>query len=85
MAYLVNVLVAFDQFCNALLGGNPMETISFRSAMAAAKGSKVGCLMCRFLNIFQKDHCAKTVEDMDKAKLIIPFGSRKTIQTLEDL
>lgn len=33
--YLLNIAIALDQGCNALLGGNPDETISSRVGRAA--------------------------------------------------
>jgi hypothetical protein len=58
--YLKNLLIALDQLANAVLGGDPDETISSRLGKASdplgvwARGVVDG--------IFGKDHCDKSVE-----------------------
>lgn len=59
---VIRILVAFDQLVNAVLNGYPDETISSRAAKAARRGSKWGCILCKFLDWFDKDHCEKTIE-----------------------
>jgi hypothetical protein len=59
--YLINLLLILDEFGNTLTLGSPDETISSRSAKARNKGKVWGCVMCKFLNIFQKDHCDKAL------------------------
>lgn len=60
--YLWNLLIALDQFANTVMGGSPDETISSRAGKAMQKGKAWGCILCRFLNWFERDHCAKAVE-----------------------
>ena len=72
--YLVNILVGVDQLANAVLGGDPMQTISYRSAMAAATGKKWGCILCKFLGMIQKDHCKRTEISTDRAVLMWPVN-----------
>lgn len=60
--YTINLLVAIDQFINAVFGGLPDETISSRAAKAELNGKKWGCVLCKILNKFDKDHCAKNIE-----------------------
>lgn len=60
--YIWNMLIALDQMGNALTGGDPDETISSRSAKGMMNGSRMGRLMCRFLDIFDKGHCPKAIE-----------------------
>jgi hypothetical protein len=60
--YFLNLLIVLDELGNALTGGSPEETISSRSAKAMLAGKRWGCLMCKFLNLFQKDHCLKALE-----------------------
>ena len=62
MAYLKNVLIGIDQLTNTVIGGDPDETISSRAAKAARKGKRWGCVLCRFLSLFEKDHCEKSLE-----------------------
>lgn len=59
--YLVNILIALDQLANSILFGDPRETISSRSDKAMKEGKKWGCVLCKFLALFQKDHCQNAV------------------------
>lgn len=70
--YGFNLAVAFDEFGNALTGGDPGETISSRSAKARNEGRAWGCVMCKFLNIFQTDHCDKALDPKAGANAVIP-------------
>ena len=61
--YLHRVLVAFDQFWNVVLGGNPDETISSRAARWAVLGHRgfwvwriVARGMVAWLNFIQPGH-----------------------------
>jgi len=61
--WIWNILIALDQLGNALTGGDPDETISSRMGKHLAKHDCPFCnLMCKFLNLFQKDHCIKSIE-----------------------
>jgi hypothetical protein len=61
--YIWNVLISLDQFLNTLAFGDPDETISSRMGKHLAKHDCPFCnLMCKFLNLFQKDHCVKSIE-----------------------
>lgn len=53
----LNLLLAFDQFANALLLGDPNETISRRTARARNSGEAWAKALCSVLNIISKDHC----------------------------
>ncbi|SCU95503.1 conserved hypothetical protein [Cupriavidus necator] len=57
--YLWNLLISLDQLANAVAGGSPDETISSR---AGKEGRRWGCILCRFLHWFDRDHCAKSIE-----------------------
>jgi hypothetical protein len=70
LRYARRVLVALDQFGNALSGGEPDETISYRAARLRAKGVLYGCVMCRFLDWFQRDHCALTLAHHDTRRTL---------------
>ena len=59
--YVFNVLIALDQFVNALLGGYADETISYRSAAARDRGERWGCVLCKVLDWFEEGHCTRTV------------------------
>jgi hypothetical protein len=58
--YLINVLVAFDQGVNAIIGGDPDMTLSGRMGRAvAANRCKLCRLICWALDKVDKDHCAR--------------------------
>lgn len=60
MNYLLNILIALDQMLNALIGGYPDETISLHAARDRDKGALWGCVLCRVLDLFDKNHCVNT-------------------------
>lgn len=61
--YIWNILIAIDQFFNALLGGDSDETMSSRMGKHLAKHDCPFCnFMCKLLNLIQKDHCVKSIE-----------------------
>lgn len=55
-----NVLVGLDQLGNAVLGGDPDETISSRC------GKLPRCFLCKVLckalNLIDKNHCPESIE-----------------------
>lgn len=54
--YILNVLIGIDQLGNALLKGNPDETISSRSYRRRVEGSKRWALAERVINVlFYRD------------------------------
>ncbi|MED3562235.1 hypothetical protein [Bacillus xiapuensis] len=62
--YIWNLLIAVDQFFNALFFGDPDETMSSRMGKHVAKNDCPFCnLVCKFLNFFEKDHCVKSIEN----------------------
>lgn len=63
-------LVAVDQLGNALTGGQPDETISYRAAKARAVGDRGACVLCGLLDLFQRDHCAITLANNDKRRTL---------------
>ena len=54
------VLIAFDQAANAVTGGSEDDTISSRAYVNCLKKVKWACLLCKFLDIFEKNHCKKS-------------------------
>ncbi|MBP0725523.1 hypothetical protein J5Y03_10020 [Bacillus sp. RG28] len=61
--YIWNILISIDQFFNTVLGGNPDETMSSRMGKHLAKHDCPFCnIICKFLNLFEKDHCVKSIE-----------------------
>jgi len=61
--YFFNLLIALDQLVNTLLIGSPDETISSRMGKYAVNGRGfIPCQLCKLLNLFEKDHCIKSIE-----------------------
>jgi hypothetical protein len=63
--YLFNIAISLDQFVNTLFGGDPDETISSRMGKHLAKHDKCPFCnwLCGLLNLIQKDHCIKAIEE----------------------
>jgi len=62
------LLISIDQFFNVLVfNGHPDETMSSNFAKSRARGRRLGCVMCRFLDLFDRDHCTKALE-LDEGK-----------------
>lgn len=59
--YILNILIAFDQLINALILGQPDETISSRAWRCQDVNSfwRVMHSLINKLFFFQKDHCHK--------------------------
>ncbi len=62
VSYGQRIAIALDQLLNALFAGSEDETISSRAYKASLGGKRWGCLLCRFLNWLDKDHCKNSVE-----------------------
>lgn len=64
--WLRNVLVSIDQMINALLGGDPDETISSRAGKAIATRSMqqagIWHVLCRMLHWIDPNHCPDSIE-----------------------
>lgn len=73
--YFVAWWYCVDCLCNALLGGDPRETISSRAAKAQAAGEEWGCVLCAFLaGITASDHCALSLAANEGSRAVIPDG-----------
>lgn len=51
-----------DELANVGANGKKNTTISARSARARNANKTWGCVMCKFLNYFQKNHCDIALE-----------------------
>ena len=70
--YLLNILIIIDEAFNALIFlGDPEETISSRAAKAKNAGKAWGCVLCKFLDLFQKGHCDQSLEPTTGADAVI--------------
>ena len=68
--YIRNVLVGSDQLLNAILGGDPDETISSRAGKRV-KSSRVAYWLCRCLHFLEPDHCKKSIESDEGSDAIL--------------
>lgn len=76
--YVHRVLVALDQFGNVVLNGDPDETISSRSARAAARGNWLGRFMCWWLDKIQPQHGEKAeCGDLERARIVEQIEGRE--------
>ncbi|UTS51987.1 hypothetical protein [Synechococcus phage BUCT-ZZ01] len=50
--------VSFDKLANTVFGGSINETISKRAGRVKEQ-NLTACVLCKFLDVFDKDHCAK--------------------------
>lgn len=60
-----NVLIGFDQLANAILGGDPDETISSRLGKVIARNAETNNLawfVCYILDKIDPNHCQKSIE-----------------------
>jgi hypothetical protein len=60
-SYFWNLLISIDQLFNTIGGGDPDETISSRAGKVEHKNTFAKYL-CKFLGLFDKDHCSKSIE-----------------------
>ena len=60
--YIWNILIAIDQLANAILGGDPDETISSRAGKQQGKTMWANVL-CWFLNKLDTGHCKDAIEE----------------------
>lgn len=72
--YLLNWAIWLDEGLNVLTGGDPGETMSSRAGKAALKDRRWACVLCRFLDFFNHDHCLKSINPDDGKRAVIPDG-----------
>ena len=70
--WIMNVLIALDQFGNAITGGAPDETISSRSARAARDDRWWGRWMCKGLNFLDSGHCEDAIRSEETGAHLPP-------------
>ena len=65
MKYVWNVLIGIDQLANAILFGDPDETISSRLGKRARSGKKdwVTRFLCWALDKIDRNHCEDAIEE----------------------
>jgi len=58
----LRVSVGFDQTVNAAIGGDEDESISSRAGKGQLAKVRHWCVLCKLLDIVQKDHCKLSIE-----------------------
>jgi len=71
--YLINICIAFDQFINTLLGGDPDETISSRLGKFKDQVALYAWL-CLLLDYIDPGHCRKAIEPDEGKDQLLPFA-----------
>lgn len=74
LRYLMNLLILLDQALNTIAAGSPNETISERAARARNAGREWGCVLCRFLDWINPNHCDKALTSTIGDDAVIPDG-----------
>lgn len=64
MQWFINISIAFDQFWNAVFGGDPDETVSSRLGKQARAGNWFARRACWLLSIiYRGPHCEEAIEE----------------------
>jgi len=69
-AWVQNILVAIDQLANAMLGGDPDETLSSRLGKNRAR-CPLCYWICRALHLIDPGHCDKSIEQDEGERTVI--------------
>lgn len=78
MSYIKNILIAIDQLGNTLIGGSADETISSRFGRAIREDRCLPCkAVCKFLDLFEKNHCIKSIERVENTRTEVVHLSAK--------
>lgn len=72
--YLLNWAIWLDEGLNVLTGGDPGETLSSRAGKAQRNGRKWACVLCRFLDFFNRNHCQNSINPDDGKRAVLPDG-----------
>ncbi len=70
--YIMNWLRWLDEGLNVLTGGDANETMSSRAGKGVKEGKRWACVLCKFLDLFQRDHCQRSINPDDGANATIP-------------
>lgn len=71
------MFVSFDKFANGAFNGNPVETISERAARGTLAGKRSWCILCKFLHLFDPNHCEKVLAGNTPRWDTVPGNSPK--------
>jgi hypothetical protein len=56
----MRIAIGHDQLANVAFNGHEDETISSRAYRAMKEKRTWGCVLCKFLDVLEKDHCKKS-------------------------
>ena len=70
--YIMNWLRWLDQGLNVLTGGDSSETLSSRAGKGQLEGKRWACVLCQFLDFFQRDHCERSINPDDGKNAALP-------------
>lgn len=80
----LRLLLAVDQLFNvALLNGDEDETISSNAGKRARDGIGWACVLCRFLDLLDPNHCEKSVE-FDEGRRIESVLADVSVDTTDE-
>lgn len=69
--YFWNVMLGIDQLANAIIGGDPDETISSRMGKNIREGKCKLCkVICYFLNKIDPNHCRDAIESDEGSRQV---------------
>ena len=57
----MHIAIGFDQLMNAATGGSEDETISSRAGRLLKEGRGWACVLCKLLDVLDKNHCKKSI------------------------
>lgn len=76
--YAYNFLIAIDQLGNALIGGDPQETVSSRAGKLTEKKVAWACYLCMALDKLDPRHCDTARNTQEGYDSIPKFWKRET-------
>lgn len=69
--YFWNVMLGIDQLANAIIGGDPDETLSSRMGKNIRDGKCRLCkIVCYFLNKIDPNHCRDAIESDEGSRQV---------------
>lgn len=89
--YLLNCLMAVDQFISTVLGGHPDDTVSQRLGRAQISGGGKAIRLCAdlvdaaaFILVKEKEHCVRSLSGRTDAKELWNWGGSRDQIKVED-
>lgn len=90
--YLLNMLMAIDQFASTILGGHPDDTISQRLGRAIIAGEKSVAIkisvsivdMLAKVLVGERDHCINSLKGKTDAREIWNWGGSRDMVKVDE-